>query len=64
VTTNLVVGGFDLLAINLFEFGAEWRFAFAKNRDLPRSTFRKYTKGLSVLLRQFPYERVSVAGVN
>jgi hypothetical protein len=42
-TTCLVVGEFDLVAINLFEFGAKWRFAFAKNRDLPRSPSKKYT---------------------
>jgi hypothetical protein len=39
----LLVGGFDLLAVNLFEFGQEWRFAFAKNSDLPRTTSSKYT---------------------
>lgn len=43
-TTNLVVGGFDLLAVNIFHFGKEWRFAFAKNSDLPRSTAKKYTE--------------------
>jgi len=43
VTTNLVVGGFDLLAVNIFYFGDTWRFAFAKNVDLPRSRGRKYT---------------------
>ena len=42
-TTCLVVGEFDLVAINLFEFGQQWRFAFAKNTDLPRSKYRKYT---------------------
>ena len=42
-TTCLVVGEFDLVAVNLFEFGAEWRFGFAKNRDLPRSSYKKYT---------------------
>lgn len=42
-TACLVVGGFDILAINLFEFGQKWRFAFCKNSDLPRSTFSKYT---------------------
>lgn len=41
-TTCLVVGGFDLLAVNLFEFGHEWRFAFAKNSDLPRTKSSKY----------------------
>lgn len=43
-TTNLVVGGFDLLAVNIFQFGKEWRFAFAKNSELPRSTAKKYTE--------------------
>lgn len=42
-TTCLVVGEFDLLAVNLFEFEQEWRFAFAKNKELPRSRFSKYT---------------------
>jgi len=42
-TTCLVVGDFDLLAVNLFDFEKEWRFAFAKNTDLPRSRYKKYT---------------------
>lgn len=42
-TTCLVVGEFDMLAINLFEFGHRWHFAFARNADLPRSKGRKYT---------------------
>jgi len=42
-TTCLLVGEFDLLAVGLFEFGQQWRFAFAKNSDLPRSTWRHYT---------------------
>lgn len=42
-TACLVVGGFEILAVNLFEFGQKWRFAFAKNSDLPRSTYKKYT---------------------
>jgi hypothetical protein len=44
VSTNcLAVGGFDLLAVCLFSFGNVWRFAFALNEDLPRSTSKKYT---------------------
>lgn len=43
-TTNLVIGGFDLLAVNIFHFGKEWRFAFAKNSELPLSTSNKYTE--------------------
>lgn len=51
-TVCLVVGGFDLLAINLFEFGQQWRFAFVKNFDLPRSTFAKYTESQRQFLLQ------------
>lgn len=44
VTTNcLVVGGFDVLAVCLFAFGNKWRFAFALNEDLPRTTWKGYT---------------------
>jgi hypothetical protein len=41
-TTCLLKGEFDLLAINLFAFEHEWRFAFAKNSDLPCTRFRAY----------------------
>jgi hypothetical protein len=43
-TTCLVVGEFDLLAVNLFAFENEWRFVFAKNGDLPRSRYKKYSE--------------------
>jgi len=44
VTTNcLAVDGFDILAVCLFAFGNKWQFAFARNRDLPRTTWHKYT---------------------
>lgn len=43
-TTLLLRGEFDLLAVNCFAFGDKWRFVFAKNSDLPFSTFKKYTK--------------------
>jgi hypothetical protein len=42
-TTCLLAGGFDLVAVNLFGFRHQWDFAFALNRDLPRSTHRGYT---------------------
>ena len=42
-TTCLLAGEFDLLAVNLFAFEEKWRFIFAKNQDLPRSNFKKYT---------------------
>lgn len=43
-TTNLVVGEFDVLAVNCFTFEDNWHFVFAKNKDLPRTTYRKYTE--------------------
>lgn len=43
-TTCLLVGEFNLLAVNLFESEKTWRFVFAKNSDLPRSRYKKYTK--------------------
>lgn len=44
VTTNcLVVDGFDVLAVCLFAFGKTWRFGFARNKDLPRTTWHGYT---------------------
>lgn len=42
-TTCLVVGEFDLVAVNLFAFNNGWQFAFAKNQDLPRTTSAKYS---------------------
>lgn len=42
-TTCLLVGEFHLLAVNLFAVEDQWRFIFAKNTDLPRSTFRRYS---------------------
>lgn len=38
-----MLGEFDLLAINLLDFGQQWRFAFVKNTDLPRSPYARYT---------------------
>lgn len=49
-TTLLLKGGFDLLAINCFAFGGQWRFTFAKNKDLPTSNFKKYTEEQRKLL--------------
>ena len=43
-TTCLLVGQFDILAVNLFAFEKKWRFAFARNNKLPLSQFRGYTE--------------------
>ena len=42
-TTCLLVGEFYILAANVFAFEKKWRFIFALNRALPRTTYRKYT---------------------
>lgn len=42
-TTCLLKGEFDILAVNVFAFEEKWRFVFAKNADLPTSSFRRYT---------------------
>lgn len=42
-TTCLLVGEFDILAVNLFGFTGKWDFAFAINKDLPRSKYKNYT---------------------
>ena len=43
-TTCLLRGNFDILAVNVFEFFQEWRFVFAKNAELPASSYRGYTE--------------------
>lgn len=39
-TTCLTVGEFDIVAVSLFAFGDTWRFAFARNEDLPHPNRR------------------------
>lgn len=42
-TTCLLKGEFDILAVNVFAFEEKWQFVFAKNSDLPTSSYRNYT---------------------
>lgn len=42
-TTCLLVGEFDVLGVNLFGIEGKWDYVFAKNQDLPRSTYGKYS---------------------
>lgn len=42
-TTCYVVGEYDILAVSLQPFTGKWEFAFKKNKDLRRSTNKKYT---------------------
>lgn len=48
-TTSLLVGEFDIVAVGLYQFGNTWRFAFAKNEELPRSKERRATKRSSYI---------------
>lgn len=43
-TTCLLRNEFDVLAVNIFAFDEQWRFVFAKNRDLPFSGYKGYTE--------------------
>ncbi len=42
-TTCLLVGEFDIVAVNMFALEEKWRFAFALNEDLPRSKYKNYS---------------------
>ena len=44
LTTCLQRGEFDILAVNVFAFTKEWKFVFAKNRDLPASSYGGYSE--------------------
>jgi len=43
-TTTLLFGEFDVLAAGLFMFRGKWDFAFALNRDLPKSSNPAYSE--------------------
>ena len=43
-TTLLLRGEFDILAVNCYAFTGKWDFVFARNNDLPFSTYKKYTE--------------------
>jgi hypothetical protein len=51
VATNCIVaGGWDVLAVNLYSFGGSWRFAFARQQDLPRASDKYAAKDRAYLL--------------
>ena len=43
-TTLLLKGEFDILAVNCYAFQQNWDFIFARNSDLPTSTWRGYSE--------------------
>ena len=57
-TTCLLIGEFDLLAVNLYGFENKWNYIFVQNTDLPRSNFRGYTPA------QKKYLIATLIGVN
>lgn len=42
-TTLLLRGEFDILAVNCYAYGNRWRYAFARNDDLPPSIYQDYS---------------------
>ena len=49
-TTCLLRGEFDILAVNCYAFDNEWRFAFARNDQLPQNTYKKYSEAQKAAL--------------
>ena len=43
-TTLLLRSEFDILAVNCYSFEKKWRFIFARNSDLPHSSYKKYSE--------------------
>jgi transcriptional regulator with XRE-family HTH domain len=43
-TSLLKRGEFDILAVNCYGFNKTWNFQFARNQDLPCSSYKKYTE--------------------
>jgi hypothetical protein len=43
LTTNLLKGQFDILAVNCYAFEKTWRWVYARNSNLATSRFRRYT---------------------
>jgi hypothetical protein len=50
ITTCYLVGEYDILGVSLQPFAGEWRFAFKKNKDLKRTTSKKYTPKARAML--------------
>lgn len=42
-TTCYVRGEYDILAVSIQPFVGKWNFAFKKNKDLQRSSYKRYT---------------------
>lgn len=56
VTTSLLVGEFDVLALNIHSFTGEWDFVFAKNSDLP--TMLGTTRGAAANFTPYQQSRL------
>ncbi|HLZ13815.1 MAG TPA: hypothetical protein VKP58_14625 [Candidatus Acidoferrum sp.] len=49
-TTCYLAGEYDILGVSLQPFTGKWRFAFKKNKNLKRSTYRGYKPEVQKLL--------------
>jgi hypothetical protein len=49
-TTCYLVGEYDILAVSLQPFTGTWDFAFRANRNLPRSTYVRYSESQRLAL--------------
>ncbi|MGH9600266.1 MAG: hypothetical protein ACRD27_10410, partial [Terracidiphilus sp.] len=49
-TTCYRIGEYDILGVSLQPFTGTWRFSFKKNKDLKRSTSRRYRPAVQRLL--------------
>lgn len=49
-TTCYLAGEYDILGVSLQPFEGKWIFAFKKNRELKRSTYRKYPPKVQKML--------------
>ena len=65
-TTCYVAGEYDILVIKIQPFVRKWKFIFKKNKDLTRSTYKKYTLEQRAYLlatsEKVPYPNYADAG--
>lgn len=61
-TTALLVGEFDVLAVNIHAFEGKWKFVFAKNEDLP--TMEGATRGAAKDYTEYQQKNLIKTSIN
>lgn len=61
-TTALLVGEFDIVAVNIHAFKDKWDFVFAKNKDLP--TMKGATRGAAKNYTSYQQENLIKTSIN